>query len=61
MPSIPVTETFYAANRAEWPARLSQHHTTKPEIWLISYGRTADKSVGLTATKPVKEMFGVLE
>jgi len=43
MPSIPVTETFYAADRAEWRAWLAEHHAAKTEIWLISYARSTGK------------------
>jgi len=43
MPSIPITETFYPADRTEWRAWLAQYHATKTEVWLITYARTADK------------------
>ena len=44
MPSIPVTETFHAADRAEWRAWLSQYHATKSEVWLVRYDSSTGKS-----------------
>ncbi|MDL1900264.1 hypothetical protein FBR02_05790 [Anaerolineae bacterium CFX9] len=32
---MPVTKTFYAADRAEWRAWLAENHTTADEIWLL--------------------------
>ncbi len=44
MAPIPVTETFYAADRAEWRAWLAEHHAAKTEIWLIGHWRTTKQT-----------------
>ncbi len=38
-----ITETFYALDRAAWRAWLSEHHTVKAEIWLLTYNKAAGK------------------
>lgn len=35
MPPVIITETFYAADRAEWRRWLEENHATAKEIWLI--------------------------
>jgi uncharacterized protein YdeI (YjbR/CyaY-like superfamily) len=35
MPAMPITETFYAPDRAAWRAWLEQHHASAKEIWLL--------------------------
>lgn len=37
MPSMQVTETFYAPDRHSWRRWLEQYHAIKTEIWLIFY------------------------
>ena len=41
MPTMPITETFYAPDRASWRAWLEQHHQQKDEIWLVSYVKSS--------------------
>ncbi len=43
MPPMPITETFYAPDRAAWRAWLEQHHADKDEIWLVTYPKSSDK------------------
>jgi uncharacterized protein YdeI (YjbR/CyaY-like superfamily) len=43
MPSVPITETFYARDRDEWRAWLTEHHADKKEIWLIYFGKSTGK------------------
>ena len=38
-----ITETLLVTNREEWRKWLSENHTTKKEIWLISYVKNANK------------------
>ncbi len=38
-----ITETLYLTNREEWRNWLSENHTTKNEIWLISFAKKANK------------------
>ncbi|MEM6514369.1 MAG: YdeI/OmpD-associated family protein [Pseudomonadota bacterium] len=36
---VEITETFKAADRADWRAWLAKHHATHSEIWLVSDDR----------------------
>jgi uncharacterized protein YdeI (YjbR/CyaY-like superfamily) len=38
-----ITETLYVTTRDEWRKWLSENHTAKKEIWLISYSKDSDK------------------
>ena len=38
-----ITETLYVTNRDEWRKWLSENHTAKKEIWLISYSKNSGK------------------
>lgn len=43
MPVVPITETFYAPDRAAWRTWLIEHHATKTEIWLLFPSKISDK------------------
>jgi len=39
-----ITQTLYAASRAEWRQWLMDNHATAQEIWLLCYNKQSDKS-----------------
>ena len=39
-----ITETTYAADRAEWRAWLEANYDSKPEIWLVSWHKDTGRS-----------------
>ncbi|MBZ0288228.1 MAG: YdeI/OmpD-associated family protein [Anaerolineae bacterium] len=39
-----ITETFYAADRAEWRQWLTENHATAKEIWLLYYTKESGKA-----------------
>ena len=43
MPAMPITETFYAVDRAAWRGWLQQNHAAASEIWLLMPSKASGK------------------
>lgn len=43
MPAMPITQTFYAVDRAAWRGWLQQNHATASEIWLLMHSKSSEK------------------